>query len=191
MPRAHRPPVRLSLVQHAAGIGGLLAIGAGVTLVLWMILGAGGCSFAPLADGSGGGVLGFKVAADGTVDTGGLSNTLLTAGLVGLGVGVPGAGGIAMLIGKFVKAVSERANLQGQNAGWEAREQAASVQAPLPGPVAFGAAVALPNGMGVAHGPPLSAAPLAAARETADDARRTVEAIKRDTAPPAGSGAMR
>ena len=110
----------------------LVVLGIGLVVCAW------GCSFAPYPDGRGGGVLGVGVGPDGTVDTGGITGGLATILGIGAAVGVPGVGGLALLVGKFVKAVAERANLQGQAAGWEQREQAATVQAPLPGP-GFGA----------------------------------------------------
>lgn len=117
----------------------LLCLGLllGVAVLAW------GCAFAPYSDGRGGGVLGLSIGPDGAIDTGGLGGGLATLlGIGGAAVGVPGLG---LLVSKFVRAVAERAELRGKEAGWEAREQAATVQAPLPtsvaGPVAHGGGV--------------------------------------------------
>lgn len=120
-------------------------------LVSWLAMCVliGGCAFAPFPDGRGGGVLGVSVGPDGTVDTSGITGGLATLLGIGAAVGVPGVGGVALLVGKFVKAATDRANLLGKEAGWNEREAAASIQAPMPGPVAVAASGPGPAGVGV------------------------------------------
>lgn len=48
---------------------------------------------------------------------------LLNAALVAGSVGVPGVGGIALLLNRFFKAATERAHLQGKEQGWNENDE--------------------------------------------------------------------
>lgn len=103
-------------------------------LVVTVLVALGGCAFSPFPD-RGGGVLGIPIGEDGTVAPGALEGV---SGLVLTALGVGGTGGIGLLVAKGIRVAIKAARMEGESDGWVQREQAASVQAPLPGPVAYG-----------------------------------------------------
>lgn len=110
-----------------------------IRVVLLAILAAiTGCAFAPYPHGMGdgnAGVLGVNVGSGGQVAPEAqqlAGDTLGTAASIFLGAGgVSTIGAIVLTAVKAIRTAIEAANLKGQNAGWDQREQAAAIQAPF------------------------------------------------------------